>query len=300
MITNRQHFSWSQYDTWNKSKRTYWKRYCLGEKDKGNKYFSKGKEFAKMVEYGENKYEDLLLTEVASQVEHYDVAELELTVQIGDAAPWNKPLKCILDSATEDCKFFIEYKTGKHPWDEDRVYAHDQLLFYATAIYHKYRYIPSAKLYWIETEEIENENGTTRIEYTGRTKMFSRLFSTEEISRFTVKILKMQKEIYEYEYKEDILNFDVSKRYAELAEQKAEIEKEMNEIKYKIQDEMLEEDIDSAQNAILSATVVTRKKWRYSETVADIEKTLKKQKKFEETSGKAKFDLNKYIMLKLK
>lgn len=292
METNRDYFSWSQFDIWRRSKREFWKRYDQQIQQKGNKYFSKGKELADYVETGENtQNQDLMLDFVASKLEHYDVSEAELYADFG----YKKPLFCKIDSATDDFRFFVEYKTGKHPWTEDMVYKHDQLLFYATAIYLKFGFIPSAKLYWVETEE--DDSG--KITYTGEVKMFSRIFCEEEISAFQVQLLKTVTEIEEYNYTQDVVDFQVSVRYAQLVEEISKLQSELSLIKNAIQEDMLKNDLDFAGNALLKASLVRRKKWTYSDNYYQLEKKLKNLKAEEEKSGKATFKETKSIMIKV-
>ena len=87
MKTNREHFSWSQYDLWHRSKREYWKRYSLGAEEKSNRFYDKGKELATFIETGEigviSRNEDPMLELVVKQLSRLDISEDELRFCIG-------------------------------------------------------------------------------------------------------------------------------------------------------------------------------------------------------------------------
>ena len=47
----------------------------------------------------------------------------------------------------------LEYKTGVHPWTQDRVEKHEQLKLYAALHYEKTKFIPPQELIWIPTKK---------------------------------------------------------------------------------------------------------------------------------------------------
>jgi hypothetical protein len=303
METNREHFSWSQYELWHRSKREYWKRYSLesvvGEKD--NKFYKKGKEFAKALETGyvPEGSDDPFLPLVVSDVPRLDHSEVrfEFNVDVD-----GKKKLCIgyIDSATEDLGEMIEYKTGKEPWTDNRVEEHDQLLFYALAFY-KYhgweitkKQPPNMFLVWIETMDVEG-----KLLYTGDYKIWQRKITLQDILSFEKKLIKTIREIDNFEYVQTDADPDLVSRYAHLLIVQSEIQDEMSEIKFKVQAEM-ENNNSTFANGIEGNFITSeRKTWKYSEFVDELKKDLKAQQVREQKDGTATFKSQKSIMFKL-
>ena len=236
MKTNREHFSWSQYDLWHRSKREYWKRYSLGAEQRSNRFFDKGKELAKFIETGEiiSSGNDAFLQLVAEQVPKLDVPEQELRFFLDD-----KEILCFVDSGTEDGSEFIEYKTGKIPWTQERVDSHEQLPFYALGYYSKgEKGLTRAKLVWIET--METDNGLL---YTGKVETFERIITADEVRAFENKVKETILEIEAYEYKELDIDENDIERYIYLQKVIEEASLELSAIKMKVEGEMTEADV---------------------------------------------------------
>ena len=161
MKTNRNYFSWSQYYLWNTSKTQFYKRYVLGENQKENIRFSKGKELGLFLEHGgdpESYSTDPNLPLVGSLCPKLDLMEDKLEFEV-----LGVNMLSYVDSAKITNEFFLEYKTGKEPWDQDRVNEHQQLDWYALGYWMRSsddidkRIVPSCQLVWVETKDVEVE-----------------------------------------------------------------------------------------------------------------------------------------------
>lgn len=88
---------------------------------------------------------------------------------------------------------------------------------------------------------------------------------------------------------------EVYKRYAFLEEKKRDIEKEQSELKERLKEDMPEEGTKFYYG---SYSWQTRKKWAYSEKVAEMETELKSLKKLEEKEGTATFEESKTVVFR--
>jgi len=292
MKTNREYFSWSQYDLWTRSKREYWKRYSLGAEQKSNRFFDKGKELATFAETGEitTRGDDPMLQLVVSKMPRLDVAEDELRFKVD-----GKEVLGFADAASVGHEQFLEYKTGKIPWTQERVDEHEQLAFYALGYFQLYGIIPNSQLVWIETMDTDDDG----LLYTGTVKVFNRDFTEKELSLMYDKISTVIQEIDVYDYQELELDKDDVQRYAYLKKVIEEAELEMSGIKMKVQSEMMEADVTFGKGEIGNFIITSRKTWKYSEFVGELKKDIAKQQKAEQKSGVAEFSTSESIMFKL-
>lgn len=266
MIRNRDYISWSQFDLFNKSPREYWKRYALNEDRSANKYFSKGDEFAKTVD-GEETSDEILkaimhIVPKFSQMEH----KVEVVLKNGEK------MLSILDSCDALETQFYEYKTGKIPWNQVRAEKHEQLLFYALALYIKgnKQVIPACQLVWIETEEIDG-----RLEYTGNIESFAVKFTKAKLEKFEDKIIKVINDIEDFIYEELELDEDMTNRYLELQIIKTEAEQEIEEIRSKIQAQLDLSDMKYGVSEACKFTLSEQTKYAYSGRVLKLENEQK-------------------------
>jgi hypothetical protein len=266
MIRNRDYISWSQYDLFNKSPREYWKKYALNEDRSANKYFSKGEEFAKTVE-GEETSDEILkaimhIVPKFSQMEH----KVEVALKNGEK------MLCILDSCDELETKFYEYKTGKIPWNQIRAEKHEQLLFYALALYIKSerKVIPHCVLSWIETEEIDG-----KLEYTGNVEQFAVGFTKSKLERFEDKVIKTIEAIEDFIYEELELDEDLTNRYLELQILIKEAEQEVQEIRDKIQAQLDLSDMKYGVSETCKFTLSEQVRYAYSGRVMKLENEQK-------------------------
>jgi hypothetical protein len=300
MIRQKEYLSWSQYSLWTKSKREYWKRYGLGEDRSQNKFFEKGRELANALEYDDDGSfsSDELLSVVLENVPKLHYMEHKVEVELSNG----EKLLSYLDS----CDFvgweFYEYKTGKEPWTQERVLAHEQLLFYALSLFIKSgrTTIPTCKLFWIETEQTEEG-----LKYTGLVESFERNFSELEIETFEATLIKAIDDIEAFEYLELDLEDEVVDRYIFLQNSIKEMEDEIELIRLKIKIEMETEEVQYASAKNGKFMISESKKWTYSADLVDVATKFAKQIKIaqaqEQKDGSAtcgvtkslKFSINK-------
>ena len=302
MKTNRDYFSWSQYNLWKQSKLEFRKKYLLGIESYPNKFFEKGKELGIYLEKGDAPHwADPLLQTVGDLVPKLSIMEHKIEVGLGydkEEYPWVKDLLCYIDSGEESGVLFYEYKTGKVPWTQDKVNKHEQLDFYATAYYLKTGNIPKCKLIWVETEEVE-EQGQEVLRYTGHVEEFTREFTIEEISNMIVNILTVLKEIDAWEYEEINIDNDKVERYIELTKQLKSIKSEIELIKLEVESMMIENHVDYATSESGKFSVSKRKSWSYSEKLNKLkskyDEEISKKQIEEQKDGTAKISYSTSI-----
>ena len=272
MIRQKDYISWSQFSLWQKSKREYWKRYGLGEDRSQNKYFEKGRELSNALEYDDDGEfsGDQLLSVVLAGIPKLEIMErkLEVTLKNGEK------VLSYLDSSDFLGEEFFEYKTGKVAWTQEAVDKHDQMLFYAMSLYiaSGRQIIPTAKLFWIETEQTEEG-----LKYTGVIQEFGRHFTEQEILDFEDTLIAAIDEIEEFEYKELEIDDEVMDRYIELSDAVKEMEAEMDLIRLEIQVNMDADGVKYASATNGKFTMSERKNWTYSADLIDVVKKFAKQ-----------------------
>lgn len=265
MKTLREHFSWSQYNLWKSSKKSYRDKYVLGLDDRNNEYMKKGKELANTLESGIIIGNNVLDDAIVLALPKLDKQEKELYVLMDD---FN--ILAYLDSAKSDLSLFYEYKTGKTIWDDDRVQDDEQILFYATLIYELKGVIPLCHLYWAETYKNEN---TGEIEFTGTIKKFVRAFDEREIKKMRNDIISTRKEISEYEHNVTLINDDIVEQYVKIKQDIDNLNEKANTLKDIIMDEM--GDMQYGESSYGTFTVVNRKSYVYGEHIVKLEKEYK-------------------------
>lgn len=68
------------------------------------------------------------------------------------------PIFGFIDSYSPERHAFLEYKTGKQPWDQNRVNKHLQLDIYSLCIEHLYGHVEdTCHLIWMQTERIDHK-----------------------------------------------------------------------------------------------------------------------------------------------
>lgn len=287
MKTNRDYYSWSQYYLFLTSKREFHKRYVLGEPSLPNIYFNKGKELCEYKETGLiPHWADPLLKLVGDAVVSLKNIEEEINVEI-ETLVGVKKLKMFLDTSDGVGNEFYEYKTGKEPWDQFRVDNHEQLDFYACGIYLKYGTIPKCKLFWVETEEFEDEkSGFKELKFTGNVESFERTFTEQEIIAMLSKIMLFIQDVEDFKFEEVNVDDNDIDRYIELTEQKQEIDDELNLIKLKIQTIINENDAQYAVGTNGRFSVSKRANYSFSKELTSKKDKYDKEIKAEEAKEK--------------
>jgi hypothetical protein len=170
----------------------YRREYFEGGQKLDTKYLQYGKGIAEMIEKGEH-------TELLPDLIVYDTSEFEIRTTIRGV-----PVLSYLDDYNSTKNVFREKKTGKIPWTQAKVQKHDQLTFYATALFHSIGKIPEyCDLDWIETKDRKTETedfwreSKETVKVTGRVVSFHREFDEREIERMENLISKCAIEISE-------------------------------------------------------------------------------------------------------
>lgn len=297
MKTNRDYFSWSQYYLWKSSKLQFYKRYVLGD-DLRLDAFDKGKEFGEYKETGEIPHycSDPLLEQVGSEVPSLDVMEHKLELMLGDIK-----LLMFLDSSRLDLTHFDEYKTGKNPWTQKMVNEHEQLDFYALGCYlvNGQTTIPTATLYWIETEEVEMPDGSKELRYTGKVEKFERTFTEEDIVNIGAKITQTVADIEAYEHVEIDIDENDAQRYVDLLQQEKEIKEELNLLKLKFFNAINDNDAKYGNSPVGKFSISERKTYQYTPDLlnkeADYKAEIDELKRQEKNSGTASIKISKSL-----
>ena len=184
------YLSYSALDLWLTSPERFRRRY-YENKDKftGNMYTDFGGAIHDKIERGE------------IDVPHGTHHEIEIRPTIRGV-----PLLCRIDSLGLPEGKVYEYKTGKHPWNDDRVHSHKQLDLYAAAVRKHYgTYHPTTSLTWLETEVTQSEvtlpNGYTMsqptIQLTGTVHTFLRPIDPLTLDEFEKWLCRTANDITE-------------------------------------------------------------------------------------------------------
>lgn len=192
LILPKTHLSWSQMNCWLSNKERFRREYFEAGKKLDTKYLRFGKGIAELIASGKHK-------ELLPGLEVYSENEFEIKTEVNGV-----PILSYLDDYDPDKNIFREKKTGKAPWTQAKVIKHGQLVFYATALKHKFGKMPEyCHLDWIQTcektEEIEDfwRSNEKILNVTGVIKSFRRDFDTREIEHMEDLIVKTANEISE-------------------------------------------------------------------------------------------------------
>ncbi len=158
-----------------------------------------GKKFADVLEGKETDDEIVKLTKAT--IPKYAMPEAAMRVLLKTGNGREVPLLGKFDSYDPVTHDFLEYKTGKWKWTQQRAEKHGQLLFYKLMIYIANGIIPNSELIWLETENGDWGN----IVLTGRIERFKVAHSMTDILRMMNRITRAAEEI-ETLYLRDIKN----------------------------------------------------------------------------------------------
>lgn len=190
LLLPRKYLSYSQMTCWMTNPKRYRREYFEGGRKLNTKYLTFGKSIASAIET--NTYKDILPT-----LEVLGTPEYEVKTIVNGVPTFSK-----IDDYAEELNFFQEFKTGKHPWTNQRVQKHEQLLFYATVLKAKNGKLPKkCRLIWLETSEDTKDTSDfwaeveKTISLTGRVIPFDREIDEREVERMEKLILKVAKEI---------------------------------------------------------------------------------------------------------
>jgi len=182
----KNHFSWSQLNLWETSKKAYVDRYIYEIPMFETKALLYGKAFADAMEAG--KSDDPVLDSMVKMIpkgvlqEHKVEAEFEGINLLG-----------FEDSS--EVGGFIEYKTGSKEWTQERADNHGQLHFYSLIRLLNGKPMPKVRLIWLPTEDTQ---------LTMEIKEFKVKVTDKHIENIEKRIRKAIKEIKEYKLKGSI------------------------------------------------------------------------------------------------
>ena len=188
----RKYLSYTQYDTWIKSKKLYREIYYENKKRFETRESIFGKNAANLLEKGE--YHPLLAKLPKGTHPEY---RIETVIE-------GIPILSFLDSFTPGTNSIYEVKTGRVPWDQHRVDTHDQLPFYCMAVLSKFgHYDPHVLLAWLETillPQTEIISGITFeskpiVAFTGNLQVFTRFVDESSLQRITEALVMTADEI---------------------------------------------------------------------------------------------------------
>lgn len=306
MKTNRDYFSWSQYNLFKSSKFQFYKRYVLGDELR-LPAFEKGKEFADYRETGKVSQfnDDPLLDAVSKAIPDIGISELKIEVgfDTGLEDVGNLKLLSFIDECSEDLTEFSEFKTGKNAWNQAMVDKHKQLDFYAACIYIKSdgKVIPKCKLYWIETEEITTL-GEKKLMYTGVVECFEKQFTETDIENILIELAVTYQEIINWEYEEIEIDDSLTERYIEIENEIKKLNSEKSIIKLKVLDELNSVGSKYAVSNKGKFSISERKSPIYSKELIIKEKQYKdeinKLKKSEKDSPDIQYTVSESLLFK--
>ncbi len=192
LILPKGYLSWSAINCWMSSPERFRREYFENGKKLDTKYLRFGKGIAELIESGKHK-------EFLPELPVYSHPEYRLQCDV-----MGVPILGFIDSYDPVNNVFLEYKTGKHPWDQKKVQKHDQLTLYAAMLKVITGKMPEyCDLVWIETKEggkqVEDfwRTNEKELNLTGKMVAFRREFDEREIDRMETIVQKAAEEISE-------------------------------------------------------------------------------------------------------
>lgn len=188
--------SYSMWNLWCMDKEKFRKRYYENEPSFESRETIFGKNIASMLE--RNEYHPILAKVPSGTHKEY---RIETVIQ-------DMPVLAFLDSCSPATGSLFEIKSGRIPWNQQRVDTHDQLPFYCMCLQAKLGYYdPHVLLIWLETQlspRTELIGGITfynddyrdlMVKLTGRLQVFTREVKQSDIDSITERVLLSAKEI---------------------------------------------------------------------------------------------------------
>jgi hypothetical protein len=278
MLKNKDYLSWSQYTMFHGSRRSYWKSYGLDGGGFDSIHLKKGKQFAEFLAHG--LLQEMVMTESdISMLSILNTPKLEMMETKLELVHEGHKFLSFIDSSQLDGSEFYEYKTGKHPWTQQKVDDHKQLLFYATMMWLESgkKVIPTSTLYWIETKDVlDDDNKITDVVYTGQIESFKREFTEAELVMFAADMVQTCVDIENFEYTSLELDIDLMTEYKELNAVYKKHGDRLEEIKSLLMFSLEAADEKFGDSDVGSATIAERKSWQYPTLVEEEIKDFKK------------------------
>ncbi len=185
------YLSFSQAALWQRDPHAYAAHYFDGRDElrPSNPGMSYGKLVADALER-QQETGDLLTDAAILMLPKYDIRDEEFRADLKTPKGWVQILAKpdFMDSETKN---FIEIKTGKTKWTQDKADKHLQLHWYAMAIYLKYAVVPKVTLAWVETSQ--DTEGV--VAPTGRIESFDVNITLGDILKTMALVGKVAQEI---------------------------------------------------------------------------------------------------------
>lgn len=187
------HLSFTQIDTWLRSKDTYRKKYYGGVHFATTPAMEFGNIVTKAMERGE---------EWVAFIPRHPFFERELLVNVDGI-----PVHAFIDNSDPAINRFREQKTGKTPWTEAKVKKHKQLDLYSLLLEIEDGFVTDeCDFVWVKTKDDETtvefdghilEGKSTKILLTGEIVEFTRIITKEEREAMRALIVRVGREIEE-------------------------------------------------------------------------------------------------------
>lgn len=191
----RPHLSFSQLELWIKAPETYRKKYY--PEHTPEHYQSKEMAFGNEVTLAMERGEDW-----TAFIPRHKTFEHEMTFDIDGVK-----ILAFVDNMDLETIEFMEQKTGRTKWTQNKVNKHKQLDIYSLGLQLKFgRITDKCKLIWVGTEkiyktrmmgDIELTNGSYDLKLTGEYEIFERIITQQERDEMRALIVRVAKEIEE-------------------------------------------------------------------------------------------------------
>lgn len=173
---SKTHLSYSKIALWKQGRKQFVDTYFIGKEKHDTPELLFGKMFAEKLERGD--------TDVA-HIPRYELSEYKLQCKVDGI-----PCLGFIDSLKDTKDAFLEYKTGRVPWDAARVNGHLQLDMYSLMLQEMFG-VPAedTRLIWIETKKkeivrdvmgYEHRSIGKDIELTGEIHEFHRIVTQDD------------------------------------------------------------------------------------------------------------------------
>lgn len=178
---DKDYLSYSAISTWIHSPEQYRRQYFEGQPFIDSPELLFGGKIGRLLETRDPSMDHIL---------QYSTPEQKIECVIDGV-----PIFGFIDSFSPERRAFLEYKTGKQPWDEKRVKKHLQLDIYSLCIEHLWGSVEdTCHLIWMQTEQVDikKEGRATHAEaytirLTGEVQTFERVVTKDD--RYAVREL---------------------------------------------------------------------------------------------------------------
>ena len=199
----RGYISYSQFEMVNRSEDEYVRKYIHGEAARTSRYMEFGTSFAKVLEGADTN--DDIVAMVKEMVPRYKHAEFEIESILKAKGREVKLFGKIDTYDDAPTHRFLDYKTGKVKWTQEKANKSEQLLFYNTMIWIQHRVVSESGIVWAETEDYTNPEEPEDIDvvFTGKVITFPVKHAHADVLKMMGKIFQTAERI-EYLYEREL------------------------------------------------------------------------------------------------